>query len=211
MAVNVRTVCALALVLSLSLFLSGCAAVHYRGDGVLTRAKAPAWFCADQYDVDFGPVDFSVPTAMRFQIAGLPLEEYAAGFDVVASDAAGTSIRSTRDDRRPDPLVELRLENERGEAVLHQRGRLSEWVWSGSLAAPKAAFVYGRGKSAEVRLNATAVENRREGVRADAGWGTYFTPRRNGRYTLLLKVEEAEVSGGSYTTTLHVRGVVGCL
>jgi hypothetical protein len=48
-------------------------------------------------------------------------------------------------------------------------------------------------------------------VGADDGWGTYFTPRRDGRYTLHFAVLEPDPNLAGFDVRLMVEGVVGCL
>lgn len=193
-------------------FLAGCAPVRYVGDGTLTRTKAPAFFCQDQFDVDLGAVDFTHPATMQFRLEGLPKREYTVGFDVGSRDSSGAaSNAAVRDAHVPDPLVELVLRNEKGEVVLNQRGHLSDWVWSSALSNSQWSYVYNRGEGHEIRINPTTTEGQRTGIKADDGWGTYFTPRRRGRYQLGLAVVEADPRASSYAMSLHVRGVVGCL
>lgn len=192
-------------------FLAGCAPTHYVGDGTLSREKAPAFFCQDQFNIDLGMVDFTQPVAKQFRLAGLPLQEYTVGFNIDSRDSGLGSNEKLRDRRRPDPLVELVLRNEKGDVVLNQRGRLSGWVWSGSLAASQSSYVYKRGRGREVRINPTTTQGERVGVEVDGGWGTYFTPRRHGGYQLDLSVVEADPQADSYEVSVQVRGVVGCL
>lgn len=201
----------LGLVGAAMIFLAGCAPVRYAGDGTLTREKAPAFFCQDRFDIDLGPMDFTHLATMQFHLEGLPKQEYTVGFDVSSLDSGQASNAAVRDAHMPDPLVELALRNEKGEVVLNQRGRLSDWVWSGALANLRSSYVYNRGEEREIRNNPATTESQRVGVKADGGWGTYFTPRRRGGYQLGLTIVEADPRAGSYAVNLHVRGVVGCL
>jgi hypothetical protein len=49
-------------------------------------------------------------------------------------------------------------------------------------------FIYRRGLEKETRTGESSSYYRRIGVKADDGWGTYFTPRRQESYNLLISV-----------------------
>lgn len=188
---------------------SGCHRVDYRGDGTLSRRRAPAWFCQDEFDVALGPVDLSRPVHLRRILDGLPPGEYTVGFRVRAlrSEPSGSAI----DRRSPNPHVALRLENERGEGVISLLDPLAEWRWSGARATANEAYVHRTGAATEVRAGPSTTQWRRDGVGADDGWGSYFTARRAGRYTLALDIAEPVADAERFEVELEVRRVVGCL
>ncbi len=199
------------LALALAAVAPGCHRVDYRGDGVLTIRKAPVWFCQDQIDVELGGLDLSNQVHVERVIDGLPPGEYVVGFDVRTLEVQNGLRDSVRGGRSPNLAFALGLRNERGEEVFSATGPLAGWTWSGGLASPDAAFAYRRGKAREVRVSASLTQSQREGVGADGGWGSYFTARRGGRYTLVLDTAAPFADADRFDVALRVRGVVGCL
>lgn len=86
-------------------------------------------------------------------------------------------------------LVHLRVENERGEIVIDQHAPLNQWVWSGAVSEKSESFVYARGTTCEIPVAADTFRQKHDNVKADGGWGTYFTSRAEGHYTVRLKIE----------------------
>lgn len=86
-------------------------------------------------------------------------------------------------------LVHLRVENERGEIVIDQHAPLNQWVWSGAVSEKSESFVYARGTTCEIPVGADTFRQKHDNVKADGGWGTYFTSRAEGHYTVRLKIE----------------------
>lgn len=191
--------------------LSGCDRLDYRGDGTLSRKKAPAWFCQDEHDVALGNIDLSRPGQTRRILEGLPPGEYVVGFYVRLRESPSGPDERVIDMRSPDPFVILSVVNERGERVFSASSRLADWVRSGPVLARDAAFLYKRGVSRDVRVSPSTTQSRREGIGADEGWGSYFTARRNGRYTIVLDVDKPDPEATKFDAELEVRGVVGCL
>jgi hypothetical protein len=122
---------------------------------------------------------------LKLQLASLPEVEFTLGFDVHAS-SPGDAILDTKP---ISALAHLLVENEKGEVVIDQRAPLNQWVWSGAINRPSESFVYARGDEREIPIGAGTIRRERANVRADEGWGTYFTPRRDGRYTVNLKIQ----------------------
>lgn len=81
-----------------------------------------------------------------------------------------------------DARVSMQLHNERGEMVFRHSRRLSEWNWLRDLAAID-------GSTTEVPIGGGSVRIELLGVGTDGGWGTHFTPRFSGTYTLTIVVE----------------------
>jgi hypothetical protein len=191
--------------------LAGCHRVRYTGDGVLSRKKAPAWICQDEYDVDLGRVDLSTRIHEHRVLSGLPSGEYIVGFNI-RERSAPTGLRdSVIDKRSPAPAVTLTMTNELGEQVYSTSSRLADWSWSGGRDEHDRAFVYKIGVATEVRVDPHTTQGRREGVGADGGWGSYFTARHGGRYTIALDVDQPDPDAMMFDVDLEVHGVVGCL
>jgi hypothetical protein len=182
---------------------SGCVRVNYRGDGVLTRQEAPAWFRQDRFSIDPGPVDFTRKVHVTRWLAGLPIEEYAAGFVIHSREARSGLRDSARAERKPRPSVVLVVLDEHGRSVLDRRGNLSDWIWSGAPSRPDDAFVYARGAHVEVSDGRGTVRVERQVTGAHSGWGTYFTPRRGAHYLLKLDIEDPDPDAGAYDVALR--------
>lgn len=156
----------------------------YRGDGDCGPIGSG-------YAVRFTPVPVDKPGIYTFRFAGLAPRDFVAGFRLTT--AAGTPISTGERDRlgaetveRPNPLIEMALINERSEAVISERRRLREWTWWSDFATI-------RGTGRDVPLSSGGgTRFVRHGERPDRGWGTSFEPRRLGRYTLTIKVVEAD-------------------
>jgi len=86
-----------------------------------------------------------------------------------------------QDARRTSAVVAITLRNEHGEVVFAQKRRLTDWTWRRNLAVIN-------GGSIEVPIGGGSVRIENQGVGPDGGWGTHFTPRWSGRYTLILEV-----------------------
>jgi hypothetical protein len=151
-----------------ALFIGICAACcsspSYRGDGTITRHGFGA-------DVDLGPIDLSKQGHFDYSMEGLSPCEMVVGFRTAQ--------------RHLDAVVRMTLANDRGETVVAERGPLQSWVWT-----EPGYFVYQRGEDRDIPIpGQSSVRVERVGVRADGGWGSYFTPVRTHRYRLAIDVE----------------------
>jgi len=104
----------------------------------------------------------------------------------------GEKATLQRGEQPPAAAVSLRLvlENENDEFVVHADGRLADWLWP---EAGDAWFVYQRGQQIYVTMAPRATRLQRIGLGADGGWGTYFTPRAEARYRLVVDVARANI------------------
>jgi len=153
------------------------------GDG-MAKDAGPS-FASNRYTVDLADLRKPEVTNLRLQLTSLPEVELTLGFDIHAS-SPGEAIW---DSRPISALAHLLVENERGDVVIDQRAPLSQWVWSGAVDRKSESFVYARGQEREVPVGPGTVRLERANVKADNGWGTYFTPRRDGQYTVNLKIQ----------------------
>jgi len=149
--------------------------LFFSGDGKYQRGVDGAAF-----QVEFPAVDLSRPGRYTFNFTRLaPPMGYAVGVRVF------DGRRDLPSEARPSAVVSMTLRNERGELVFQQKRRLSEWDWRRNMAVI-------RGQTDEVPIGGGSVRIENRGVGPDGGWGTYFTPRWSGRYTLAVEVLEAD-------------------
>jgi hypothetical protein len=170
------------------------------GDGRLTDIGPDA--ASARYVVDLGPVDLSTPGKMTYQVSGLPRDEFTVGLQIHAAD---TSIR-VKDSGPLDTLVTLTMSNEASELIVEERGPLRTWAWTYGTDRPHEAFVYRSGRAEQVPIDAKIHTYRLLDVKADGGWGTYFKPRRRGRYTVTLQVEPGSEHAVPVEARLRMRG-----
>ena len=166
--------------LGLSLLVAAPPPLAHEGDGAFTNNSAQAPH--SRYVLDLGPVDLGKPGRREFRFARLPGVEFTLGL----------KLASRPGEQAPPAAVSLRLvlENEKDELVVHADGRLADWLWS---EAGDAWFVYQRGQQIYVTMAPRATRPQRIGLGADGGWGTYFTPRAEARYRLVVDVARANI------------------
>lgn len=153
------------------------------GDGVATDAGPR--YATDRYTVDLADLRKADITALKLQVTSLPEVELTLGFDVQATVPSEAIF-----DAKPiRALTHLQVVNENGQVVIDYRAPLNQWVWSGAINQRSKSFVYARGEEREIPVGADTVRLERAHVRADEGWGTYFVPRDEGRYTISLNIE----------------------
>jgi hypothetical protein len=156
----------------------------YSGDGEYRTGQGAATF-----QVTFHAIDPSKRGRSVFNFTRLgPSLNYTVGLTLVdrnrksiAFDNAGPSDRAKN--FLPDVVVRIQLVNERGETVFQHVRPLSEWDWLRHMARIDEQIV-------EVPIGGGSVQIQRVGVGPDEGWGTDFTPRWFGRYTLTIEVLE---------------------
>jgi hypothetical protein len=148
-----------------------CDSPWYTGDGTVVSQGL-----GSKFELDLGSIDATKSLRQSYRMAGFTPHDLVVGFRVTG--------------KRPDMQIRVSLTNSRGEAVIQEQATLSDWVWSYAASQPDSYFVYRRGLSRDVPIGNGAVTIQQVGVRADGGWGTYFHPRRNERYALLIEVIE---------------------
>jgi hypothetical protein len=153
------------------------------GDGVATDAGPR--YATDRYRVDLADLRKPDVTTLKLQVTSLPEVELTFGFDVEAS-APSEAILDAKPIRA---LTHLQVLNEKGQVVIDHRAPLNQWVWSGAINQRSKSFVYARGEEREIPIGSDTVRLERAHVKADEGWGTYFVPRDDGRYTVSLNIE----------------------
>ncbi len=161
------------------------------GDGQMTDFGPAA--AADRFVVDLGSLDLSRAGRTTHILSDLPDETVVIGLDIRSSDP-------TLDVVEKGPLgtyLRLELVNGEGEVVIDERAPLENWVWSRRAGEAHRAFIYRSG---------TAKESRRLDVKADGGWGTYFEPRRESRYTLTTDVQPDVSLSGAFDARLLAKG-----
>jgi hypothetical protein len=165
---------ALSIALCVVAGIAGCAT--YKGDGTLAG-----------YVLDLGPVSLDRPWRQEYSMIGLPPRQYTVGLHVVSPPLL----------EKPNiqGKVRVAVTNESGEEVFAVEEDLSRWVWGSSLQFG-GPFLFIRGVNNEIPIGGGSVRLEPI-VKADGGWGTYFSPRRNGQYRLV------------YETVVPVSGVPG--
>lgn len=161
-----------------SLLLLACTA-EYTGDG--TFVDHGAMTARERYVLDLGPVELTQLSQYRYRLVGLPDEEMVVGIEVIEAEP--------NIDTRPNhpARVRLKVEARDGPVVLLEEAPMNSWVWSYGLRDPKS-FYYRTGEAREIPVRTGVMTYQRIGQRADAGWGTYFTPRKGATYLLTLDV-----------------------
>lgn len=156
------------------------------GGGVLVdRGPLTA---SERYVVDFGLVDFRINEEHTYHVERLPQDELTIGFEVASPNLeAAWELLEKRG--LPGIVVGLTVLNERGQVVIEEEASLQDWVWGSPVVhVPYGAFVYRRGEEERVEISPTVSEVQSVNVKADGGWGTYFAPRKRGKYAITLKV-----------------------
>lgn len=128
-----------------------------------------------------GMVELRPGTEKRFELRHLPdSREIVLGLR--------TSNCELRDS---ETRVSIVMKDENNREVINEDRRLKDFLWMGSSpteCVPSFGFI--RGKSRERPLNAqgdTCGERIYTG--ADYGYGTYFRSRKDGLYTLIIRVD----------------------
>lgn len=179
----------------IALLAVNCVAEHrYSGDGVLTDHGL--FEIHHRYVVDLGDLDLANQSERTFSMSGLPRETFTIGLLVRQPAGATEPLYEIRP--VSSVIVRLELSNERGELVISEEAPLNEWVWSGPVDESFQSFVYVPGAHVEVPLEDGAVRLELVGKKADEGWGTYFTPRRFGRYVAKVNVIHADPGAATY-------------
>lgn len=105
------------------------------------------------------------------------------------------SIHDSILDTKPiTAITHLKVINEKGQIIIDHKAPLNEWTWSGPIHEKSKAFIYARGETTEISLGDSAVRLEHASNRADQGWGTYFVPRKDGRYTITLDIQEIDAN-----------------
>jgi hypothetical protein len=180
-----------------------CLACHesrYAGDGELTDSPLSP---SQRFSLTLGPIDMRHQSATTFTLNRLPARQFIMGFQV-------SGPRPTADplyDSRPiTALARMSLTDETGRVVIDETAKLEDWVWSGS-PHEDTSFVYRAGTARDVPLAGGGVTPQLMGVKADAGWGSSFTPRSNGKYLLRVEILEGDARAGNYQISL--KGLTG--
>lgn len=168
--------------ISIAASVSGCGST-YSGDGSFIDK---GFFAGPRYELDLGPVDLTRTNTYIYRLVGLPDTEFVAGFEIIEAKP------NNADERPSNPaIIRFVLENSNQAAVVSEDGPLDSWVWSYGRDQP-LSFLYRRGKEIEIPVGTGTYQLERVGVRADGGWGTYFTPTKGTIYTLTLSIVQPQ-------------------
>jgi len=180
----------------------------YSGDGTFVPHPAPTWVCQDGYSVDLGTIDLSSPGTVTRQLAGLPRMTAVIGLQL---DYRSAAPRTSAPPPIPTAVVEVSVRDEHDRSVLSRQERLSAWSASIDPADPARVYLFRRPPTWEVPQPSGAVRVEPINVGADDGSGSYFKPRRDGRYTLHFTVSEPDPNLAGFDVRLRVDGVAACL
>lgn len=184
----------------LALLSVGCPESRYTGDGKLSDDPLSP---SERFVLTLGTADLSEPSITTHRLSGLPEKSFALGFEI----SGGPSELQPLYEKEPvSAVVRFTLTDERSRVIIDETAPLNEWTWSGSPHEP-AAFVYRGGASRDVPMSGGYVNPQPVGVKPDQGWGTYFTPRSDGRYTLRIEVLKEDPLAGSFVVV--VKGKTG--
>jgi hypothetical protein len=156
----------------------------------------------DRYVLDLGPIDLTSQNQQVYSLDSLPIVEFTVGLTVTAMQPSDGPIYETKP---VASVIKLEMTNERGELVFSAARPLSEWTWSGNPVTPSESFVYLRGRSEERAVRPGVTISVPRDVLADAGWGSYFTPRRIAHYKLRVEVVDP-LPMATYRAKLQARG-----
>jgi hypothetical protein len=187
-------------VLLVTLVFLACDEARYSGDGKLTDDRFSP---SQRFVLTLGRIDLSRRGLRTFRLAGLPSRDFAIGFEV---SGPRTANRPLCDSRPISPTVKMTLKDEHGRIVIDESRPLEEWVWSGS-PHESTSFVYLGGKSHDVPVGDGFVSPQPIGVKDDGGWGSHFTPRREGKYSLGIEIVRGDPEAQRYG--IELRGVTG--
>lgn len=187
-------------VILLAFILLACHEARYSGDGKLTDDRFSP---SQRFSVALGRVDMSRAAVQTFRLAGLPTRDFVLGFQVSDPRPASEPLY---DSRPISTMVRMTLTDETARIVVDESRPLNEWVWSGS-PRERTSFVYLQGLSRDVPVSDGVVSPQPIGLKSDAGWGTSFTPRRDGRYVLRVEILNGDPRAKKYE--IQLKGVTG--
>jgi hypothetical protein len=154
----------------------------YDGDGQLTDAGWPA-IEGNRYKLDLGPVDLTVPGIRSYRLHNLPSAEFTVGLEIIENEPI--QMNSARPDH--PSLVRLELKNSNDQIAILEEGPLDTWVRSYALGEV-TSFLYRRGESRDISNGNGGTQGERLGIKAEKGWGTYFTAGRSSTYIIKFQV-----------------------
>jgi hypothetical protein len=108
-----------------------------------------------------------------------------------------------------DTIITLKVLNESGDLIIEERGALRTWSWTYRSTEPHRAFVHRGGRAEKIPINSKVHTYRRVDVKAEDGWGSFFAPRRRGRYTVTLDAEPGSDRSIPVEVRLQMRGADG--
>lgn len=187
---------------ALGILGAGCAALTYVGDGKLSDSGPLA--SHDRYIVNLGSIGLAKPQVKVFELSRFPDTELTVALNVSTSKKPDQHLYETKP--LGSVVVGFEMRNERDEVVISTMGALSSWSWGGAIDEPQWSFVYRGGAFHEIPVRPGVGTDVRDGELADDGWGTYFTPRSNGRYKLKVSVVESSSADRQYQVQVQARG-----
>jgi hypothetical protein len=154
----------------------------YDGDGQLTDY---GWQAVEgnRYKLDLGPVNLATPGIRTYRLHNLPGAEFTVGLEIIESKP----IQLNSAPPNYPSLVRLELKNSNDQVAIFEEGTLDTWVRSYALGRV-TSFLYRRGESRDVPIGNGITQSERLGIKAEKGWGTYFTTRRSSTYIIKFQV-----------------------
>lgn len=171
----------------------------YSGDGTLVET----YDYGSVYKVSLGEIDLTSESRSTSTMAGLPSETFTIGLALTRNSG---NFSGLYDPLPLDPIVRVRLVNERGQTIIDETLGLATWSRVGALYEPQSMVLYLTGEKTEVPNEGGGVRVYRAGELADGGWGSSFDPRSDGSYRLELSVIRPDPNGSDYRVELIAFG-----
>jgi hypothetical protein len=153
----------------------------YKGDGVLTDKGTLA--ATNRYVLDLGKIQLNRKGEYSYLMSDLPQVEMVMGLGITVDPSTTGYLK----DKQFAMTIKMIITNGEGESVINEGGALRDWVWSDT-PGMNHRFIYRRGAEKEIKSGDSSSSFKRTGVKADAGWGTYFTPRKHESYKIAITV-----------------------
>ena len=189
------------LIVSLLLLLSFLIWTHsqrYKGDGVFSDKGVLA--AHERYVLDLGKIQLNRKGEYSYFMSNLPQEEMTVGLDITVDGSINDNLK----DKFPI-TIQIKLTNGEGKIVIKEEGALHDWAWS-EIRGEKHHFIFMRGQEKEIKTGETTSTFKLTGVKADDGWGTYFTPRKHESYKLTVTVFPTGNAGSAQMANVQVKG-----
>ena len=132
--------------------------LNYTGDGNFTDYGRKAGIL--RFVLDLGAVDLKEDATQVHQLKGLPEVEFVCYLRV---DHPLPTLGKPKNFGAGDLVVEMSLEDENRTEVFSEKAPLKNWIWSGSVGAPKSDLYTRK---------------------------TIFTPKKGKSYRLSLKIRD---------------------
>lgn len=171
----------------------------YKGDGMLKDKGTLA--ATNRYVLDLGKIQLNRKGEYSYFMSDLPQVEMVVGLGITVDPSTTEYFK----DKQSQMKIKMKITNGEGKGVINEEGMLRNWVWSDTPEMDQR-FIYRRGAEKEVKSGDSSSSFKRTGVKADAGWGTYFTPRKHESYKLTVSVIPTENAGTAQIATVQLIG-----